>query len=146
MQYLNWTEAKEAMRNGDRVKHQYFCRDEWFQMRHGRIVDENGYDMDGWYLDEVWQDDGWFIMELEEEYVWKEGEIRLASTEREMMKTKMPALDFVYLEELLAASFVVGDLWKTPVSRLENQSNPSARNPKLHKGKGHNKLKKGKKK
>lgn len=153
MQYLTWTEAKEAMRNhGDRVKHQYFCRDEWFQMQHGRIVDENGYNMDGWYRDEAWQNDGWFILELEEEdgsteeFVWKEGEILLASTEHEMMKTKMPALDFVYLEELVAASFMAGNLWEAPVSRLENQNNPSARNHKLYKGKGHNKLKKGKKK
>jgi hypothetical protein len=37
-------------------------------------------------------------------------------------------------------------MWQTPVSRVDNQNKPSARNHKLYKGKGHNKLKKGKKK
>ena len=33
MQNMTWTEAKEAMQNGKRVKHEYFCSDEWFEMQ-----------------------------------------------------------------------------------------------------------------
>lgn len=150
MQNLTWTEAKEVMRNGGRVKHQYFCRDEWFQMQHGRIVDENGYNMDGWYRDEAWQDENWLVLSEEdsgaEEYVWKEEEALLSSAERVVMEAKMPGLDFAHLETLVAASMMAGTRWETPVSRLENQNKPSARNHKLYKGNGHNKLKKGKKK
>lgn len=142
MQNMTWTEAKEAMQNGKRVKHEYFCRDEWFEMQYGVILDEHGYNMSNWFRGEAWQEQGWFVIEKEDS---KEEGV-LSNVEREMRETKIPALDFVYLEELVAASFVAGNLWNTPVSRLENQNNPSARNHKLYKGKGHNKLKKGKKK
>ena len=98
--------------------------------------------MTNWFRGEAWQEQGWFVIEKEDS---KEEGV-LSNVEREMRETKIPALDFVYLEELVAASFVAGNLWNTPVSRLENQNNPSARNHKLYKGKGHNKLKKGKKK
>lgn len=139
---LTWTEAKEAMKEGRRVEHSYFCGGEWFEMRDGVILDEQGYNMETWFRGEAWQEEGWSVIEKEDS---KEEGV-LSNVERKMRETKIPALDFVYLEELVAASFVAGNLWNTPVSRLENQNNPSARNHKLYKGKGHNKLKKGKKK
>ncbi len=139
---LTWTEAKEAMKEGRRVEHSYFCGGEWFEMRDGVILDEQGYNMETWFRGEARQEEGWSVIEKEDS---KEEGV-LSNVERKMRETKIPALDFVYLEELVAASFVAGNLWNTPVSRLENQNNPSARNHKLYKGKGHNKLKKGKKK
>lgn len=39
---LTWTEAKEAMKEGRRVEHSYFCGGEWFEMRDGVILDELG--------------------------------------------------------------------------------------------------------
>lgn len=124
---LTSTEAKEAMKEDRRVEHSRFCGGEWFEMQ---------------FRGEVWQEKDGSVIEKEDS---KEEGV-LSNVERKMRETKIPALGFVYLEELVAASFVAGNLWNTPVSRLENQNNPSARNHKLYKGKGHNKLKKGKKK
>lgn len=140
---LTWKEAKDAMKEGRRVKHEYFCGGEWFEMQYGVILDEHGYNMTDWYRDEAWQDDGWSVVEKE----GNEEEGLLSNVEREMRETKMPELDYHYLELLVAASFATGDtMWQTPVSRVDSQNKPSARNHKLYKGKGHNKLKKGKKK
>ncbi|BDU13385.1 hypothetical protein [Escherichia phage phiWec190] len=133
---LTWTEAKEAMKEGRRVEHRHFCGGEWFEMRDGVILDEQGYNMETWFRGEAWQEEGWSVIEEEDN-----------KEEREMRETKMPELDYHCLELLVAASFATGDtMWQTPVSRVDNQNKPSARNHKLYKGKGHNKLKKGKKK
>ncbi|MCJ8478622.1 hypothetical protein MOO17_11335 [Escherichia coli] len=133
---LTWTEAKEAMKEGRRVEHSYFCGGEWFEMRDGVILDEHGYNMETWFRGEAWQEEDWSVIEEEDN-----------KEEREMRETKMPELDYHRLELLVAASFATGDtMWQTPVSRVDNQNKPSARNHKLYKGKGHNKLKKGKKK
>lgn len=133
---LTWTEAKEAMKEGRRVEHRHFCGGEWFEMRDGVILDEQGYNMETWFRGEAWQEEGWSVIEEEDN-----------KEEREMCGTKMPDLDYHHLELLVAASFATGDtMWQTPVSRVDSQNKPSARNHKLYKGKGHNKLKKGKKK
>ena len=133
---LTWTEAKEAMKEGRRVEHRHFCGGEWFEMRDGVILDEQGYNMETWFRGEAWQEEGWSEIEEEDN-----------KEEREMRGTKMPDLDYHHLELLVAASFATGDtMWQTPVSRVDNQNKPSTRNHKLYKGKGHNKLKKGKKK
>lgn len=133
---LTWTEAKEAMKEGRRVEHRHFCGGEWFEMRDGVILDEQGYNMETWFRGEAWQEEGWSVIEEEDN-----------KEEREMCGTKMPDLDYDHLELLVAASFATGDtMWQTPVSRVDSQNKPSARNHKLYKGKGHNKLKKGKKK
>lgn len=133
---LTWTEAKEAMKEGRRVEHRHFCGGEWFEMRDGVILDEHGYNMETWFRGEAWQEEGWSVIEEEDN-----------KEEREMRGTKMPDLDYHRLELLVAASFATGDtMWQTPVSRVDSQNKPSARNHKLYKGKGHNKLKKGKKK
>lgn len=133
---LTWTEAKEAMKEGRRVEHRHFCGGEWFEMRDGVILDEQGYNMETWFRGEAWQEGDWSVIEEEEN-----------KEEREMRETKMPELDYHRLELLVAASFATGDtMWQTPVSRVDSQNKPSARNHKLYKGKGHNKLKKGKKK
>lgn len=133
---LTWTEAKEAMKEGRRVEHRHFCGGEWLEMRNGVILDEHGYNMETWFRGEAWQEEGWSVIEEEDN-----------KEEREMRGTKMPDLDYHRLELLVAASFATGDtMWQTPVSRVDSQNKPSARNHKLYKGKGHNKLKKGKKK
>ena len=39
---MNKQEAIEAMKEGKRVTSQYFTRDEWMTMEHGRIFFEDG--------------------------------------------------------------------------------------------------------
>lgn len=120
-------------------------------MQHGRIVDENGYNMDGWYRDEAWQDENWLVLSEEVESDNHPGDELMLSQQKgynelKAAKAVLQDVDFGHLETLVAASMMAGTRWETPVSRLENQNKPSARNHKLYKGKGHNKLKKGKKK
>lgn len=42
MPKLNWKEAQQAMREGKRVRNQYFTSDEWFEMVDGCIYAEDG--------------------------------------------------------------------------------------------------------
>lgn len=60
---MNWEEAKKAMREGKRVRHQYFTSNEWFEMVNGSIFAEDGCSMLGWYLGEAWQDEGWSVID-----------------------------------------------------------------------------------
>lgn len=63
MSKLTWKEAQQAMREGKRVRNQYFTSDEWFEMVGGRIYAEDGCPMAGWYRGEAWQDEGWSVIE-----------------------------------------------------------------------------------
>lgn len=63
MAKLNWKEAQQAMREGKRVRNQYFTSDEWFEMVDGRIYAEDGCSMAGWYRGESWQDEGWSVVD-----------------------------------------------------------------------------------
>ena len=49
---MSWSDAIEAMENGKTVRHEYFTREEWFEMRNGRLFAEDGCPMDGWYRNE----------------------------------------------------------------------------------------------
>lgn len=140
---LTWPEAKEAMKEGRRVEHSHFCGGEWFEMQYGVILDEHGYNMSNWFKGEDWQEEGWSV--IEEEVDNTNEETFSSQVENFMFEG---GTDFNSLEILVAASFATGDtMWQTPVSRVDNRNLPSERyNQKLRKGKGHNKLKKGKKK
>lgn len=59
---MSWSDAIEAMENGKTVRNEYFSREEWFEMRNGRIFAEDGCPMDGWYRNEDWQKTGWSIV------------------------------------------------------------------------------------
>jgi hypothetical protein len=60
---MNWEEAQTAMRQGFAVRHEYFTSDEYFYMRNGHVVCEDGYPTAGWYTGEEWQKTGWSIVE-----------------------------------------------------------------------------------
>lgn len=59
---MNYEQAVEAMKQGHKVRNAYFTKDEFFEMRNGRIVCEMGYPMAGWYRHEEWQDKGWSVV------------------------------------------------------------------------------------
>lgn len=63
MSKLTWEQAKQAMREGKRVRNQCFTSDEFFEMKNGKIVCELGYNMAKWYIGEEWQDEGWSVIE-----------------------------------------------------------------------------------
>lgn len=61
---LTWEQAKQAMRDGKRVRNKWFSGDEFFEMKDGKIVCEMGYNMAKWYRGESWQDCwGWSVIE-----------------------------------------------------------------------------------
>lgn len=60
---MTWEEAQQAMREGKRVKNTHFTSEEFFYMENGRLLDEEGYPMVGWYKGYDWQEDGWMIVE-----------------------------------------------------------------------------------
>ncbi|HEI0612119.1 TPA: hypothetical protein SIF59_003996 [Escherichia coli] len=60
---MTYEEAIQAMKEGKRVKARGFTRDEYFEMQHGVITCEMGYNMTGWYKGHEWQKDGWSIVE-----------------------------------------------------------------------------------
>lgn len=59
---MSWSEAIDAMEIGKTVRNEYFTREEWFEMRNGRLFAEDGCPMDGWYRNEDWQKTGWSIV------------------------------------------------------------------------------------
>lgn len=59
---MSWGEAITAMENGKIVRNEYFTREEWFEMRNGRLFAEDGCPMDGWYIGEDWQKTGWSVV------------------------------------------------------------------------------------
>lgn len=61
-QSLSWLEAIRVMESGHRVRNEYFTREEYFEMRDGRIYAEDGCSMHGWYRGEDWQKTGWSIV------------------------------------------------------------------------------------
>jgi len=62
MYNLSWEEAQQAMSEGKKVKHRYFCLGEWFHMVDGVLYCENRYNMSRWYKGEEWQKSGWAIV------------------------------------------------------------------------------------
>lgn len=59
---MSWAEAIEAMERGKTVRNEYFTREEWFEMRNGRLFAEDGCPMDGWFRGEDWQRVGWSVV------------------------------------------------------------------------------------
>lgn len=160
MYNLNWTQAQEAMREGKRVKNSNFTNEEFFYMEDGKIWDEQGYPMAGWYRGYDWQDEGWMVLEDNfkpfeadvPEYVWKEEEIRLTDKERQEMKAVIGCDNFSALEDRIIASFVDGCYTADTMDYFVGIARPMPREKqnyhtfKIKKGRGHNKLQKRKKK
>lgn len=63
---MTYQEAVEAMTDGKRVKHEAFTAEEFFEMQHGVIIDEFGYNMTDWYRgwrdSHEWQNTGWSVI------------------------------------------------------------------------------------
>ena len=141
MYNLNWTQAQEAMREGKRVKNQYFTGDEFFYMENGQMLDEEGYPMAGWYRGYDWQDEGWMILD---------------DTINGCSRDKLVIIcdDFSAIEDKIVANYAaqgydvetmdyfVGITPRSPTIPREKQNY----NFRITKGRGHNKLQKRKKK
>jgi hypothetical protein len=59
---MTYREAIKAMLSGKRVRNSSFTSEEYFEMKYGVIVDENGYDMTDWYTGQGWQREGWSVV------------------------------------------------------------------------------------
>lgn len=153
MYNLNWTQAQEAMREGKRVRNSNFTVAEWFAFDGRHIVDEEGYYMDKWYKGYDWQNEGWMIVESA-----AKDEFRVigASTgkDRQKVKVVMFGENYSALEEKVVAlyagqgydletmDYFVGITPRSPTIPREKENY----NFRITKGRGHNKLKKRKKK
>ncbi|UYL04452.1 hypothetical protein EPNKCIFM_00150 [Klebsiella phage KP13-16] len=153
MYELTWTQAQEAMREGKRVKNRHFTSEEFFYMEDGKIFDEHGYPMAGWDKGYDWQHEGWMILESE-----TKDELRVigASTGKDRQKVKAVVLcdNYSALEGRVIALFTGGcytadtmDYWvgispRSPTLPREKENY----NFRITKGRGHNKLKRRKKK
>lgn len=153
MYNLTWIQAQEAMREGKRVKNSNFTDEEFFYMEDGKIWDEQGYPMAGWYKGYDWQNEGWMILEGE-----TRDEIRIigASSGKDRQKVKAVVLcdNYSSLEDKVITLFVEGcydgetmDYYVgiTPQSSTIPREKENY-NFRITKGRGHNKFKKRKKK
>lgn len=59
---MKWEEAVKAMEEGHRVAHESFSSEEFFQMRNGKVLDEDLWPMDNWVNGEAKQNEGWSIV------------------------------------------------------------------------------------
>ena len=55
---MTYEQALQMMRDGFQLAHEYFTQEEFFEMINGRMVDEQGYHMAGWYQGEDLQNTG----------------------------------------------------------------------------------------
>lgn len=155
MYNLNWMQAQEAMREGKRVKNSNFTDEEFFYMEDGKIWDEQGYPMAGWYKGYDWQVEGWMILELEGE---TRDEIRVigasSGKDRQKMKAVMFCDNYSALEDKVIANYLAQDY---DVETLDHYVGITPRSPtmprekenynfRITKGRGHNKFQKRKKK
>lgn len=148
MYNLTWTQAQEAMREGKRVKNRYFTDEEFFYKQDGRLLDEEGYPMAGWYRGYDWQDDGWMIIDEMQQCL---DEVKEIVKKRNVV---VVCDNFSALEDRVIALFTGGcytadtmDYWvgitpRSPKLPREKQNY----NLRITKGRGHNKFKKRKKK
>lgn len=148
MYNLTWTQAQEAMREGKRVKNRHFTGEEFFYMQDGRLLDEEGYPMEGWYRGYDWQDEGWMIIDEMQQCLDEVKEI--------VKKHNVVVVcdNFSALEDRVIALFTGGcytadtmDYWvgitpQSPKIPREKQNY----NYRITKGRGHNKFQKRKKK
>lgn len=148
MYNLTWTQAQEAMREGKLVKNRHFTGEEFFYMQDGRLLDEEGYPMEGWYRSYDWQDEGWMIIDEMQQCLDEVKEI--------VKKHNVVVVcdNFSALENRVIALFTGGcytadtmDYWVgiTPQSPKIPREKENY-NYRITKGRGHNKLQKRKKK
>lgn len=148
MYNLTWTQVQEAMREGKRVKNRHFTGEEFFYMEDGRLLDEEGYPMEGWYRGYDWQDEGWMIIDEMQQCLDEVKEI--------VKKHNVVVIcdNFSALEDRVIALFTGGcytadtmDYWVgiTPQSPKIPREKENY-NYRITKGRGHNKFQKRKKK
>lgn len=140
MYNLNWTQAQEAMREGKRVKNSNFTDEEFFYMEDGKIWDEQGYPMAGWYRGYDWQDEGWMVVGEDPHLFHKVEEWHNQNYSE--LEDKIVALYAGQGYDVETLGYYVGITPKSPMLPREKQSY----NFRITKGRGHNKLQKRKKK
>ncbi len=142
MYNLNWTQAQEAMREGKRVKHEYFVLAEWFAFDGRHIVDEEGYYMDKWYKGYAWQDEGWMILDEVEQCLDRVKQI--VKEHDVVIVDNFSALEdrIIACYDLETTDYFVGITPQSPTIPREKENY----NFRITKGRGHNKFKKRKKK
>ena len=60
---MNREEALREMRDGAKVRHQYFTREEYlFMDRYDRIMTEDGYDLSGEFFKNDFFETGWSVV------------------------------------------------------------------------------------
>jgi hypothetical protein len=55
-------EAYQAMKNGERITHQYFAKDEFYELKNGKIIAEDGVNHTSVFNStdqNNWRADGW---------------------------------------------------------------------------------------
>lgn len=60
---MNWHEAREAMKQGIKVRNPDFSSADYFHMTDGKIYDDAGVPLVGWYEGGDWIFNGWSIVE-----------------------------------------------------------------------------------
>lgn len=140
MYNLNWTQAQEAMREGKRVKNSNFTDEEFFYMQDGKIWDEEGYPMAGWYRGYDWQDEGWMVIGENPNLFHKVEEWH--NQDYSALEEKVVALYAGQGYDLETMDYWVGITPRSPMLPREKQNY----NLRIRKGRGHNKLQKRKKK
>lgn len=144
---LTWTQAQEAMREGKRVKNQYFTGDEFFYMENGQLWDEEGYPMVGWYRGYDWQDEGWMILDEVQQCcdrvkeIVKEHDVVIVDN-FSALEDKVIANYVAQGYDLETMDYFVGITPRSPSIPREKENY----NFRITKGRGHNKFQKRKKK
>ena len=60
---MNYQQAVEYSKTtGKKIKHEYFCDDEYFVWSRGKLRCELGYDMTPWYKGLDWQNETWYAI------------------------------------------------------------------------------------
>ena len=140
MYELTWTQAQEAMREGKRVKNSNFTDEEFFYMQDGKIWDEEGYPMAGWYRGYDWQDEGWMVVGEDPHLFHKVEEWH--NQDYSALEEKVVAFYAGQGYDVGTLGYYVGITPQSPTLPREKQNY----NFRITKGRGHNKLQKRKKK
>lgn len=63
---MNRQEAYKEMQNGEKISHRFFASDEYYCIKNGKIIAEDGVNHTSIFWsedDNNWRSDGWYIKE-----------------------------------------------------------------------------------
>ena len=62
---MKHAESKEAMKQGHKISHRYFSDNEFYELKDGKIISEDGINHTSTFNyttgDGAWRDNGWYI-------------------------------------------------------------------------------------